>query len=142
MSIAPSMSSGRMLDTVENVAAYYGPAVFVFFAACFGRPRATAACSGSPATVAPLSLSRAPLSSGPAAPDDRAKDGPHSFAMLAMRPELVHGCTVATVLAGFDIPPWSDRFSVPEAKAVPAPRHAGRLRAAATSSPENLCTAR
>ena len=31
------MSSGRMLDTVENVAAYYGPAVFVFFAACFGR---------------------------------------------------------------------------------------------------------
>ena len=37
MSIAPSMSSGRMLDTVENVAAYYGPAVFVFFAACFGR---------------------------------------------------------------------------------------------------------
>ena len=65
------MSSGRMLDTVENVAAYYGPAVFVFFAACFGRPRATAACSGSPATVAPLSLSRAPLSSGPAAPDDR-----------------------------------------------------------------------
>ena len=37
VSIAPSMSSGRMLDTVENVAAYYGPAVFVFFAACFGR---------------------------------------------------------------------------------------------------------
>ena len=71
-----------------------------------------------------------------------AKDGPHSFAMLAMRPELFHGCTVATVLAGFDIPPWSDRFSVPEAKAVPAPGHAGRLRAAATSSPENLCTAR
>ena len=31
------MSSGRMLDTVENVAAYYGVAVFVFFAACFGR---------------------------------------------------------------------------------------------------------
>ena len=39
--------------------------------------------------------------------------------MLAMRPELVHGCTVATVLAGFDIPPWSDRFSVPEAKDGP-----------------------
>ena len=39
------MSSGRMLDTVENVAAYYAAAgarqpsvaVFLFFAACYGR---------------------------------------------------------------------------------------------------------